>query len=161
MKTAKQWIDQLNLEPHPEGGYYKQTDYSDEKYSKNGKELPFYTNIHFLLTPESPSHFHQLTSDEMWFYHTGSPLSVHSLHEEGSYTKAVLGLGADEVLHHNVQAGTIFGSTVEEGYALVSCTVIPGFDFADFKLFTKEDLLKKYPQHEKIIQHLAYDELPG
>lgn len=160
MKTAKQWIEELNLKAHPEGGYFVQTDYSDTTYSKDGKELPLYTNIHFLLTPESPSHFHQLTSDEMWFYHAGNPLTVHSLHEDGSYTKAVLGLGEGEVLQHNVHAGVIFGSTVEEGYALVSCTVVPGFDFSDFKLFTKEELLQKYPQHQEIIQHLAYDTLP-
>lgn len=60
MKTAKQWIEQLQLEPHPEGGFYVQTDYADTTYSKNGKELPLYTNIYFLLTPDSPSHFHQL-----------------------------------------------------------------------------------------------------
>lgn len=161
MKNAKQWIEQLKLEPHPEGGYYKQTDYSEELYAKNGKELPLYTNIYFLLTPESPSHFHQLVSDEMWFYHTGSPLTVHSLHEDGSYTKTVLGLLEGQVLHHNVKAGAIFGSTVEEGYALVSCTVVPGFDFADFKLFTKKELLKKFPKHQEVINHLAYEKLPG
>lgn len=63
-------------------------------------------------------------------------------------------------MHHNVFAGTIFGSTVEEGYALVSCTVVPGFDYSDFKLFTKEELLKKYPEHEEIIDKLAYEVLP-
>lgn len=57
-------------------------------------------------------------------------------------------------------AGVIFGSSVEEGYALVSCTVVPGFDFADFKLFTKKELLKDFPKHEAIINKLAYDELP-
>lgn len=160
MKTAKQWINHLNLEPHPEGGYYRQTDYADDIYFKNGKELPLYTNIYFLLTPESPSHFHQLTSDEIWFYHAGNPLTVHSLHADGSYSKAVLGLGGSEVLHHNVHAGTIFGSTVEEGYALVSCTVVPGFDFSDFKMFTKEDLIQKYPEHKEIINRLAYETLP-
>lgn len=75
----------------------------------------------------------------------------------GSYTKASLGLNEDQTLHHNVFAGSIFGSTVEEGYALVSCTVVPGFYFADFKLFTKKDLLKKYPKHKEIIDRLAYD----
>ena len=160
MKTAKQWIDQLHLEAHPEGGYFQRTDYSEDKYTRNGKELALYTNIYFLLTPESPSHFHQLVSDEMWFYHTGSPLTVHSLHEDGRYTKTVLGLNEGQVLHHNVKAGVVFGSTVDEGYALVSCTVVPGFDFSDFKLFTKAELLKKYPKHQEIIQHLAYEKLP-
>jgi len=160
MKTAEEWIEELNLEPHPEGGYYKRTDYSDETYTKNDKNLPLYTNIYFLLTPESPSHFHQLTSDELWFYHAGNPLTVHSLHEDGSYTTASLGLNEKQTLHHNVLAGTIFGSTVEEDYALVSCTVVPGFDFADFKMFTKKDLLKKYPRHGEIIDRLAYETLP-
>ena len=96
----------------------------------------------------------------MWFYHTGNPLTVHSLHEDGSYTKTVLGLNERQVLHHNVKAGVIFGSTVEEGYALVSCTVVPGFNFADFKLFTKKELLQKYPKHQEIIHSLTYDELP-
>lgn len=123
MKPAQYWIDHLNLEPHPEGGYYKQTDYSEVTYSDNNKELPLYTNIYFLLTPESPSHFHELTSDELWFYHAGSPLTVHSLHKDGSYTQTTLGLNHGQKLHHNVPAGTIFGSTVETNYALVSCTV--------------------------------------
>lgn len=160
MKTAKEWIEELNLEPHPEGGYYRQTDRSKESYSKNGKDFPLYTNIYFLLTPESPSHFHQLVSDEMWFYHAGNPLTVHSLNSDGSYTKATLGLEPGHTLHRTVPAGTIFGSTVEEGYALVSCTVVPGFDFSDFKLFTKKDLLKDFPKHQEIINKLAYDTLP-
>ena len=156
MKTAEQWIEELNLEPHPEGGYYKRTDYSDMTYSNNGQDLPLYTNIYFLLTPESPSHFHQLTSDELWFYHAGTPLTVHSLHEDGRYTKTPLGLNEGQSLHHNVHAGTIFGSTVDEGYALVSCTVVPGFDFSNFKMFTKAELLKRYPEHVEIIKKPSY-----
>lgn len=160
MKPAEEWIKTLELEPHPEGGYYIQTDYAEEASIKNGKKLPLYTNIYFLLTPESPSHFHQLTSDELWFYHAGNPLTVHSLHEDGRYTKVSLGLGKNETLHHTVKAGIIFGSTVEKGYALVSCTVVPGFDFADFKMFTKAELLVKYPKHLEIIERLAYKTLP-
>lgn len=160
MKTANYWIDRLNLEKHPEGGYYKQTDYSEINYSDHNKDLPLYTNIYFLLTPESPSHFHELTSDELWFFHDGNPLTVHSLNEDGSYKKTRLGLDEGQKLHHNVRAGTIFGSTVEEGYALVSCSVIPGFDFDDFKLFTKDYLLKQYPEHQEIIDRLAYNQLP-
>lgn len=160
MKTAEEWIKDLQLEPHPEGGYYKQTDFSEVSYSKNGKELPLYTNIYFLLTPESPSHFHQLNSDEMWFFHAGNPLTIHSLNPDKTYTMVVLGLEEKQTLHHTVPTGVTFGSSVEEGYALVSCTVVPGFDFADFKLFTKKELLKDFPKHEVIINKLAYDELP-
>ncbi|MCC5893907.1 MAG: cupin domain-containing protein [Alkalibacterium sp.] len=162
MKPAHQWINELKLEPHPEGGYYRQTDLSKETYQSSTKELPLYTTIYFLLTPDSPSHFHQLSSDEIWFYHAGQALTVHSLHPNGHYETTKLGLDISKghMLHHTVPAGTIFGSTVDVDYALVSCTVVPGFDFSDFKLFTQSDLLQRYPQHEPIIKKLAYDTLP-
>ncbi|MFO8070113.1 MAG: cupin domain-containing protein [Alkalibacterium sp.] len=164
LKSAEQWIRELQLEPHPEGGYFKQTDLSDQTYTntKEGRPLPLYTNIYFLLTAANPSHFHRLISDELWFYHAGQPLTVHALTPEGSYQETTLSLETheDHRLHHTVPAGTIFGSTVAEGYALVSCTVVPGFDFADFQLFTKNELLKKHPEHESIINKLAYDALP-
>lgn len=160
MPTAKDWIKKLDLEPHVEGGYFRRTDTASQIYMKDGEEFPIYTNIYFLLTPESPSHFHQLTSDEMWFYHAGNPLTVHSLHEDGTYTAVELGLEEEQTPHHTVRAGTIFGSTVEEGYALVSCAVIPGFSYSDFKLFTQEELLKTHSNHQEIIKKLAYETLP-
>lgn len=162
MKTAEQWIEELNLSPHPEGGFYKQTDRAEEQYINNGRALPLYTNITFLLTEDSPSHFHQLSSDELWFFHAGYPLTVHSLKEDGSYEQTVLGTESsqNQKLNHTAPAGTIFGSTVEKGYALVSCTVVPGFDFSEFKLFTQEELLNKYPEYENIIKKLAYNQLP-
>lgn len=162
MKTAQQWIEELNLIPHPEGGYYKQTDKAAEEYEQNGRQLPLYTNITFLLTEDSPSHFHQLSSDELWFFHAGSPLTVHSLMKDGSYCQTTLGTAPEQGqrLNHTVSAGTIFGSTVEKGYALVSCTVVPGFDFSEFKLFTITELLDEHPEHEGIIQKLAHDQLP-
>ncbi len=157
MKSAEEWIKKLKLLPHPEGGYYRQTDLSETIYKNNGKEFPLYTNIYFLLTKESPSHFHQLTSDELWFYHGGNPLTVHSIYSDGTYKATILGLDEDQELHHTVPAGAIFGSTVDEGYALVSCTVIPGFDFSDFKLFNQEELLKQFPAHEAIIRKLSFE----
>ena len=153
MRTKEEWIRDLEMIPHPEGGYYVQTDRSATVHGE--KMLPLYTNIYFLLTKESPSHFHRLTSDELWFYHGGSPLTIHSIKPDGTYEKNVLGLLEGQVLHHTVPAGEIFGSTVEEAYALVSCTVVPGFDFSDFRLFTEGELLKEYPQHEEIIRRLS------
>lgn len=162
MKTAKEWIQELNLIAHPEGGYFVQTDISAQQYPASKKDLPLYTNIFFLLTKENASHFHQLTSDELWFFHTGSPLTVHSLNPDGSYSQHKLGLNLSqgESPQCTVSAGTIFGSTVEDGYALVSCTVVPGFDFSDFKLFTQAELLNEYPEHIEIITKLAYGTLP-
>lgn len=162
MKTKEQWIQSLELLPHPEGGFFKQTEKSDTAYLQNGVERSLYTSIYFLLTKDSPSHFHQLTADECWFYHDGEPLSVHCIFPDGRYQ--VIKIGKDiengEQLHYVVPAGTIFGSTVEEGYALVSCAVIPGFEFDDFRLFNQAELLEKFPQHASIIQQLAYQEIP-
>lgn len=157
MKPAEEWIKTLKLEPHPEGGFYKQTDQSVFEYNIDQKGLPLYTNINFLLMKDNPSHFHQLTSDELWFFHDGNPLTVHSIYPDGRYEAVTLGLGEGQKLNHTVPSGTIFGSTVEEGYALVSCTVVPGFDFENFKLFSQEELLKLYPEHEAVIRRLAYE----
>ena len=156
MKTKEQWIEDLQLLPHPEGGYYRQT---DRVVDEEDETHVCYTNIYFLLTKESPSHLHQLVSDELWFYHAGHPLTVHSILPDGTYEQTKLGLGEGEKLHHLVKAGEIFGSSVEEGYALVSCTVIPGFDFKDFKLFTQEELIQRYPAHEEMIRKMAYERL--
>lgn len=157
MRSAEEWIKILKLEAHPEGGYFRQTDRSVFEYNIDQKGLPLYTNINFLLLKDNPSHFHQLSSDELWFYHDGNPLTVHSIYPDGRYEAVKLGLGDGQKLNHTVPSGTIFGSTVEEGYALVSCMVVPGFDFADFKLFSQAELLKLHPEHETIIKKLAYE----
>ena len=157
MKTKEEWIKELNLEAHPEGGFYLRTEESEETITRQNKTRKLYTSIYFVLTEESPSHFHQLTADEIWYYHDGEPLTVHCIYEDGTYEAVKVGKDTQkgERLHFNVPAGTIFGSTVEKDYSLVSCVVVPGFDFEDFKLFTKEELLKDYLEHEEIITRLT------
>ncbi|MFW7402511.1 cupin domain-containing protein [Vagococcus fluvialis] len=159
MKTKEEWIKELNLEAHPEGGFYLRTEESEETITCQNKTRKLYTSIYFVLTEESPSHFHQLTADEIWYYHYGEPLTVHCIYEDGTYEAVKVGKDTQkgERLHFNVPAGTIFGSTVEKDYSLVSCVVVPGFDFEDFKLFTKEELLKDYPEHEEIITRLTIE----
>lgn len=161
MKTQQEWIEDLQLEPHPEGGFYLRTEESRELVSLNQQTRKLYTSIYFLLTKENPSHFHQLTADEIWYYHDGSPLTVHCIFPDGRYEAIEVGKEIDkgQKLHYTVPAGTIFGSTVSDDYSLVSCVVIPGFEFTDFKLFTQKDLLEKYPQHEEIIKELAFETL--
>lgn len=162
MKTAQAWIRELALEAHPEGGFYKETEESDSVITSDGRDRPLYTSIYFLLTPESPSHFHRLTSDEVWYYHDGQPLIVHCLFPDGRYEAVHLGkeVAAGQRLHYTVPRGTIFGSSVSNDYALVSCLVAPGFSFTDFELFTQAELLTIYPQHQAIIQAMAYEKLP-
>lgn len=163
---AKQWIDALEMEQHPEGGYYKSSFISEnqmEFHSHNG-ERALYTSIYFLLGSRDVSHFHRLKSDEIWYFHAGSALTVHIIDDKGEYRQEKLGLGIaeGEKLQVMVKKGSIFGSTVdrEGSFSLVGCMVAPGFDFKDFELFTQKQLLKDYPQHQKIIKRLAYTDLP-
>lgn len=151
-KRAQELIDQLGLLPHPEGGFYRET-YRSET-TLNGTERQLMTSIYFLLTGENYSRFHRITSDETWYFHEGNTLLVHTIDGE-THTAHHLGL-ANEIGNQPfliVKGGTIFGSEVKDrsGYALVSCAVAPGFDFADFELFTASDLLPSYPQHKEII----------
>lgn len=151
-KRAQELIDQLGLLPHPEGGFYKETYRSETTIQ--GSERQLMTSIYFLLTGENYSRFHRITSDETWYFHEGNTLLVHTIEGE-THTAHHLGLAneAGEQPFLLVKGGTIFGSEVlgRVGYALVSCAVAPGFDFADFELFTAKDLLPIYPQHKEII----------
>jgi uncharacterized protein len=164
------WVSKLGLTPHPEGGYYKSTFVSDEQITDIELSVNFegerklYTSIYFLLPSEEVSHFHRLKSDELWYYHGGSPLTIHVIHENGEYEELKLGLDLEkgEVPQILVKKNSIFGSSVleKDTCSLVGCMVSPGFEFRDFELFTQKELLKKYPQHQEIIMKLAYNELP-
>ncbi|WP_059173073.1 cupin domain-containing protein [Bacillus sp. FJAT-27445] len=160
--TAEYWVSRLELEPHAEGGYFKQTYRSDEEVP--GKDRALYTSIYFLLRSGEVSHFHRLKSDELWYFHAGDSLSVHMIHENGEYEEVLLGLDLEkgEVPQLLVPKNTIFGSSVlgDGKYALVGCMVSPGFEYKDFELFTQEELLKDYPQHLEIIGKMAYETLP-
>ena len=164
------YISKLGLEPHPEGGYFKRTFESQEQITDQELTVHFegkrmlYTSIYFLLTSNDVSHFHRLQSDELWYYHAGSPLSVHMIDENGEYTEHKLGLNLEngEVPQVLVPKNTIFGSSVKdrETFSLVGCMVSPGFEYQDFELFTQEELLLKYPEHKEIIMKIAYDVIP-
>lgn len=151
--------------PHPEGGYFKET-YRSE-ISADVKALPqkfkssrnFCTAIYFLLTSDNFSVFHRIKQDEIWHFYCGSPISLHVLSKDGSYKKHLIGqnLEKGEVPQFVVKAGDWFASEVQvpNSYALAGCTVSPGFDFADFEMVERKELLQKYPLHDKIISRLT------
>ncbi len=150
-------VANLGLLPHPEGGFYKETYRSSESIETESGLRNIATSIFFLLTSEHVSKFHQIKSDEHWYFHEGSSLTIHLLTDRG-HQKLKLGqLSAETKPYQMVKADTIFGSSVDEdgGYALVSCAVAPGFDFQDFKLISREELLKEYPNHSQIISRLT------
>ncbi len=149
-------INYLELQPHPEGGYYKETYRSDVNCVNGTRSVC--TVIYFLLTAENCSKFHRIQSDELWYFHAGSPLIVHTLTSKG-YIQHIVGnnLLAGETPQLLVSKNTIFGSTVKEenSFSLVSCSVSPGFEFSDFELFNKETLIALYPTLERIITQLT------
>lgn len=155
-KIIAEFVEKLDMKPHPEGGFYSETYRSDEQIP--GKNRDLMTAIYFLLTSGNVSRFHRIKSDELWFWHAGSPLTVHTLDEKG-HTEHLVGmdLSNGEAPQLLVKKDTIFGSSVnvENGFSLVSCVVAPGFDFADFELFTKEELLPQFPDCEAIIDRLT------
>ena len=161
-RDAAYYIEQLKLVSHPEGGHFASSYFGDEKIkTSNDKSRNLFTSIYFLLKPGEVSHFHRLQSDELWYFHDGSPLTVHIISPEGDYNEYRLGLDLvnGQKPQVKVPKGSIFGSSVDrdDNFSLVGCMVSPGFDFEDFELFTQSQLLEAYPQHEEIILKLAYE----
>jgi uncharacterized protein len=164
MHSADYFIQNLKMTAHPEGGFYKEIYASEENITSQELKVDFdgsrilWTSIYFLLRDGEVSNFHRLKSDEMWYYHSGSPLTIYMISPKGELTTEQLGL---DIAHGEkpqvlVPKDYIFGSAMNhEGYALVGCMVSPGFEFRDFELFKRTDLLEKYPQYEEIIKKLT------
>ncbi|TDM12262.1 cupin domain-containing protein [Macrococcus lamae] len=155
MITKEDIIAHLCLEPHPEGGYFYQSYVSEAVV--NDKQL--FTSIYFLIESGNISHFHRISSDELWYYHAGNAITIHLIHSDGHYEQVKLGmnLAEGEVPQFLVPAQTIFASTVEDdsSWSFVGCMVAPGFTFEDFELFKAADLLPLYPEHESVINKYA------
>ncbi|GAB6169264.1 cupin domain-containing protein [Clostridium carnis] len=158
MNSADYFIEKLQLEPHVEGGYFKCSFLSDQTISIDSKKKDLWSSIYFLLKTNEVSNFHRLKSDEMWYYHAGSPLTIYMITPSGELITKQLGLDisngeSPQVL---VPKGYIFGSAMNEnGFSLVGCMVSPAFIFEEFELFEREFLLNKYPQHKDIILKLT------
>ncbi len=165
MENPDYWINRLELSPHPEGGYYRQT-YSSVKEIKidqiSGRtrgSRTLATSIYYLLKSNVVSRFHRLKSDEIWYYHLGSSLTIHTISIEGLWNEIRLGSDPEkgEVLQAVLPAGSTFGACVNKpgSFAIIGCMVSPGFDFRDFELVKRSLLLRKYPGYEDVILKLT------
>ena len=147
-ETAAYWIDHLQLTPHPEGGYYKEVFRSDNKVTRQGSAdlKQAVTSIYYLLEGTDFSGFHRIASDELWYFHKGSALIIHSIDESGGYTAHQLSDGQAGSLSVAIEAGAWFASEISggEGFALVSCAVAPGFEFSEFEMGNKLQLKVKF-----------------
>ena len=164
MKSAAYWVDNLNLQAHPEGGFYKETYRSGEVISTDGLPSRFKgdrnlsTAIYFLLRSQDRSVFHRIKSDELWHYYAGSALHNYVLMNDSLVThKLGPRIEQGETLQVVIPAGCWFGAKVvdEETYTLAGCTVSPGFDFRDFEIADRENLHQTFPGHRNIIDLLT------
>lgn len=164
MYPASYWIERLKLQEHPEGGYFNETHRSIESIpasalpERYGGDRRMSTAIYFLITGDRPSKFHRLKSEEIWHFYAGSAVMLHIITGDGRLTHVRLGSDpeAGEVFQGIIHADWWFAAEVLDpsGYALVGCTVAPGFDFADFEM-GGPDLAERYPRHRDIIERLT------
>lgn len=157
--TSRNLIQQLQLQPHPEGGYYRETYRSDETVVLPGaKTRSVCTSIYYLLENENKSAFHKIQSDELWYFHQGEPLEIVCI-ENNALKKITLGndVAKGEMPYAKISAHTWFGAKIKKGirFSLVSCVVAPGFDFADFELAKRDELLKQYPHLRSVIEEFT------
>lgn len=165
MYRIRDIIERLELLPHPEGGYFKETYRSDISIDKQALPSPFKSNrnfctaIYFLLTSDNFSAFHKIKQDEIWHFYGGSPISLHIITKEGYYAKHLIGpnLENGEVPQFVVKGGDWFASEVEtpDSFGLAGCTVSPGFDFEDFEMAKRQDLINRYPEMREVITRLT------
>ena len=165
MNSVKEIIKKLGLEPHPEGGYFKETYRSEEEIEEGGLSTNFIgkravsTCIYFLLTSNDFSAFHRIQQDEIWHFYSGSAVRLHTITESGVHSEFIIGndLSKGEVPQLIVPKRDWFAAEVinENAYTLVGCTVAPGFDFKDFNLPSRKELVSLFPEHKGIITRLT------
>jgi predicted cupin superfamily sugar epimerase len=161
MDKLQKIIRDLKLLPHPEGGFYRETYRSGimiETYQGSSSinwPRSCSTCIYFLLTSEAFSAFHRIRQDEIWHFYDGLPLNLHMINTRGDYSMVTVGRDFDrkEMPQFVISGGTLFAASVQgnDGYSLVGCTVSPGFDFEDFMLPGRDELISEFPQHKEII----------
>jgi predicted cupin superfamily sugar epimerase len=163
--TVETLVKELDLLPHPEGGYYKETYRSEGTIAQAclssdfSGERNMATGIYFLIEKENFSALHKIKSDETWHFYYGDALEVIEINEQGDLiiTKIGSNILKGETFQYTVKANTWFGSRVSANgnFSLVGCTVYPGFDFNDFELAKRDDLIKLFPKHQTIITELT------
>ena len=163
-ERSNNWINKLNLSKHPEGGYFSEIYRSGELIDSNA--LPerysgdrcFSTSIYFMITDSSPSKFHKILSDEIWHFHDGAGLIIHLIDKEGNYSTVNLGR---DICKEKPQAviphGTWMAAEVngKENFSLIGCTSAPGFEFDDFQMADRKDLIDISPDNEELINKLT------
>lgn len=147
---CKSIIEMLQLEPHPEGGYYRQL------YGNDGTGKKDISTIYYMLTGNDKSAFHRLHGmTEIWYHHAGEPLNLYVINAEGHLTVHKLSpKGEMQVI---VLPEQWFAAEIpsKKGFCLVGCAVAPAFSFENFELGHKDTLMQQFPQHAELIERLT------
>lgn len=146
--TTQEVIEKLDLKPHPEGGYYRETYRGNEEVERgDGSSRNAGTAIYFLLTSEVCTDWHRFGADELWHFYTGDKLIIETVDPEGNFNQLLLdnrftGEGQFQQLipKHCWQRAYSTGQ-----YSLVGTTVFPGFEFDDLEMIEQEKLADRYP----------------
>ncbi len=164
MIDINELIRHLRLEPLPiEGGLFRQTWLSAESVSiaRYGSPRPAGTAIYYLLTPDpdSFSAMHRLATDEVYHFYLGDPVEMLLLDERGEGQRIMLGpaILSGEHVQYVVPRSVWQGSRLVSGgrFALLGTTMAPGFDFQDFTLGRRDELLRRFPTHAALIGALT------
>ena len=143
-------IEKLHLEPHPEGGYYRQL-YGNDASGK--KDI---STIYYMLADSDISAFHRLHGvTEVWYYHAGEPLSIYVIDADGNMT--VHKLSPEEEMQVIIHPEQWFAAEIpsKKGFCLVGCAVAPAFSFENFELGDKDALKQQFPQYAELIERLT------
>ena len=155
MDDIQALIDNLLLKPHPEGGFYKEIHRSDTIVSvlKRSTTKTAYTSIYYLLSGNDFSAWHRIQSDETWYFHLGCDVLIHLFDESELLRTIELGF-ASQNFQTTIPAHTWFAAKPvnKNAFCLVSCAVAPGFEFNDFEIAKRADLLKEFGNSAESIQ---------
>lgn len=154
MTRAETLISTLGLQPHPEGGFYKETFRSELSVKTSVGDRSAGTAIYYLLSGGDVSHFHRIDADEIWYFHEGMPLNLYTLDPETGCQHHQVSAESPQL---TVKAGVWFGACLSgaDDYCLVSCSVMPAFEFSGFELASRDALLAEWPDAKEIIERLT------
>lgn len=149
----------LDLQPHPEGGYYREVFRSDLRVPFQGAPRSAGTSIYYLLAQGARSAWHRIDADETWYFHAGGPLALHVLLPGGELVTHRLG---DPLRHPGAvfqavaRAGCWFAAELlhPDDFALAGCAVAPGFEFSGFRLADAADLAPAIRRHGDWVRRL-------
>ena len=158
--TAAEIKTLLNLEAHPyEGGHFRRTYTSERNVELDRGQRAMGTAIYYFLEPGTFSEMHTLSSDELFHFYYGDPVEMLQLWPNGESRIVILGsdLAAGHQVQHLVPAGVWQGTKLlgDGKVALLGCSVVPGFDHADYTSASYQELAEKWPEHAELIRVLT------